>query len=235
MSEEKPLTGLKKRQQITDTRKQVFIMVAAAAAAVVVCVMVGYNLFQRIQYQNKVNSELEKTAKTMDNNVDSVDSLISNINALKTDTNLTLPNLKSDNRSVFNVIIDALPTEDDSVALSSSLQHKILSRSGASIEQISVDSTSSSSTATTTTTTTSGSASFPTAQAISFRVSFSGSYATVVSTLEDIEKTIRPISINSMTVEGSDDDLTVSINATTYYSSSVSFSLGEETIEYEEE
>lgn len=234
MSEEKPLTGLKKRQQITDTRKQVFVMVAAAAAAVVVCAMVGYNLFQRIQYQNKVNSELEKTAKTMDSNVKNVDTLISNINALKTDTNLTLSNLKSDDRSVFNVIIDALPTEDDSVALSSSLQHKILSRSGASIEQISVDSTSSSSTATTTTTT-SGSSSFPTAQAISFRVSFSGSYATVVSTLEDIEKTIRPISINSMTIEGSDDDLTVSINATTYYSSSVSFSLGEETIEYEEE
>ena len=60
MAEQEHLTGIKKRQQISGTRKQVFIWVAAASAAVVICIIVGINLIQRISYQTKVNGELGK-------------------------------------------------------------------------------------------------------------------------------------------------------------------------------
>ena len=122
MSEENALTGIKKRQQITNTRKQVFTWVALAAALVVICLVVGWNLMQRINYQNKVNRDVGKTAQTMHDNVEAADKLIKNVNALKANAALSLPNLKADDSTVFQVVIDALPTEDDSVALSSSLQ-----------------------------------------------------------------------------------------------------------------
>ena len=126
MAEQEHLTGIKKRQQISGTRKQVFIWVAAASAAVVICIIVGINLIQRISYQTNVNGELGKTAKTLENSVDAIDPLIKNIDNLRTNRQLTLTNLKNDDSTVFQVVIDALPTEDDAGDLSTSLQSEIL-------------------------------------------------------------------------------------------------------------
>lgn len=256
MSEENALTGIKKRQQITNTRKQVFTWVALAAALVVICLVVGWNLMQRINYQNKVNRDVGKTAQTMHDNVEAVDKLIKNVNALKANAALSLPNLKADDSTVFQVVIDALPTEDDSVALSSSLQNKILSKSGVTIEQINVDTTesdsssdssSSSSSSSGSSSSSSGSSSgssksgvskaddiqFPVAKPITFRVSLVGSFDSVKSALQDIESTIRPITITKLTIDGSDDKLNATIEAQTYYSSKVNFKLGKKEIQYE--
>ncbi len=252
MSEENALTGIKKRQQITNTRKQVFTWVALAAALVVICLVVGWNLMQRINYQNKVNRDVGKTAQTMHDNVEAADKLIKNVNALKANAALSLPNLKADDSTVFQVVIDALPTEDDSVALSSSLQNKILSKSGVTIEQINVDTTesdsssgSSSSSSSSSSDSSSGSGSsksgvskaddiqFPVAKPITFRVSLVGSFDSVKSALQDIESTIRPITITKLTIDGSDDKLNATIEAQTYYSSKVNFKLGKKEIQYE--
>lgn len=250
MSEENALTGIKKRQQITNTRKQVFTWVALAAALVVICLVVGWNLMQRINYQNKVNRDVGKTAQTMHDNVEAVDKLIKNVNALKANAALSLPNLKADDSTVFQVVIDALPTEDDSVALSSSLQNKILSKSGVTIEQINVDTTesdsssgSSSSSSGSSSSSDSGSSKsgvskaddiqFPVAKPITFRVSLVGSFDSVKSALQDIESTIRPITITKLTIDGSDDKLNATIEAQTYYSSKVNFKLGKKEIQYE--
>ncbi len=256
MSEENALTGIKKRQQITNTRKQVFTWVALAAALVVICLVVGWNLMQRINYQNKVNRDVGKTAQTMHDNVEAADKLIKNVNALKANAALSLPNLKADDSTVFQVVIDALPTEDDSVALSSSLQNKILSKSGVTIEQINVDTTESdsSSGSSSSSSSSSGSSSsssssssgssksgvskaddiqFPVAKPITFRVSLVGSFDSVKSALQDIESTIRPITITKLTIDGSDDKLNATIEAQTYYSSKVNFKLGKKEIQYE--
>lgn len=254
MSEENALTGIKKRQQITNTRKQVFTWVALAAALVVICLVVGWNLMQRINYQNKVNRDVGKTAQTMHDNVEAADKLIKNVNALKANAALSLPNLKADDSTVFQVVIDALPTEDDSVALSSSLQNKILSKSGVTIEQINVDTTesdsssgssssSSSSSSSLSSSSSSGSSKsgvskaddiqFPVAKPITFRVSLVGSFDSVKSALQDIESTIRPITITKLTIDGSDDKLNATIEAQTYYSSKVNFKLGKKEIQYE--
>ena len=242
MSEENALTGIKKRQQITNTRKQVFTWVALAAALVVICLVVGWNLMQRINYQNKVNRDVGKTAQTMHDNVEAADKLIKNVNALKANAALSLPNLKADDSTVFQVVIDALPTEDDSVALSSSLQNKILSKSGVTIEQINVDTTESDSSSGSSSSCSGSSKSgvskaddiqFPVAKPITFRVSLVGSFDSVKSALQDIESTIRPITITKLTIDGSDDKLNATIEAQTYYSSKVNFKLGKKEIQYE--
>lgn len=227
------LTGVKKRQQIAGTRKEVLMWVAIASAVVVICLVVGMNIFQRIQYQMKVNAEISKTAKTMEANVKAVDGLIKNVNDLRANRLLTAPGLKADDSTVFQVVIDALPTENDSVSLSSSLQNKILNRSGVTIEQISVDGESSSSSNDDDEVTTS-SVEFPVAQPINFRISIVGTYESIKQTLADIERTIRPIIINSLEISGTDDRLTATIQATTYYSSNVNFQVGEKEVPYDD-
>lgn len=227
------LTGVKKRQQIAGTRKEVLMWVAIASAVVVICLVVGMNIFQRIQYQMKVNAEISKTAKTMESNVKAIDGLIKNVNDLRANRLLTAPGLKADDSTVFQVVIDALPTENDSVSLSSSLQNKILNRSGVTIEQISVDGESSSSSNDDDEVTTSN-VEFPVAQPINFRISIVGTYESIKQTLADIERTIRPIIINSLEISGTDDRLTATIQATTYYSSNVNFQVGEKEVPYDD-
>lgn len=227
------LTGVKKRQQIAGTRKEVLVWVAIASAVVVICLVVGMNIFQRIQYQMKVNTEISKTTKTMEANVKAIDGLIKNVNDLRANRLLTAPGLKADDSTVFQVVIDALPTENDSVSLSSSLQNKILNRSGVTIEQISVDGESSSSSNDDDEVTTSN-VEFPVAQPINFRISIVGTYESIKQTLADIERTIRPIIINSLEISGTDDRLTATIQATTYYSSNVNFQVGEKEVPYDD-
>ena len=227
------LTGVKKRQQIAGTRKEVLMWVAIASAVVVICLVIGMNIFQRIQYQMKVNTEISKTAKTMEANVEAIDGLIKNVNDLRANRLLTAPGLKADDSTVFQVVIDALPTENDSVSLSSSLQNKILNRSGVTIEQISVDGESSSSSNDDDEVTTSN-VEFPVAQPINFRISIVGTYESIKQTLADIERTIRPIIINSLEISGTDDRLTATIQATTYYSSNVNFQVGEKEVPYDD-
>ena len=235
MAEQEHLTGIKKRQQISGTRKQVFIWVAAASAAVVICIIVGINLIQRIKYQTKVNGELGKTAETLKNSANSIDELISNVNNLRTNRQLTLTNLKSDDSTVFQVVIDALPTEADAVDFSTSLQNEILSRSGVTIDSIAVDAPSSTTSSSADDSSSSGgSVDFPVAQAISFNVSVIGSYNSIQETLENMQRSIRPITIDSIRLEGTDDNLTADIQATTYYSPSVNYTTGTKEVPYEE-
>lgn len=235
MSDNQPATGIKKRQQIEGTRKQVFAWVALASAAAVVCLTVGLNLFSRLKYQWKVNSELAATEKALKSSSDSVDDLIKNVDALRANSQLTLPNLKSDDSTVFQVIIDALPTTNDSVDLSSSLQNKVLVSTGVSIESISVDSETTTTTAADTQTESSSSdTAFPKANPITFSIELVGPYDSIKAVLEDIERTIRPIVINEITLEGSDSRMTASISATTYYSESVNYTVGSKEVPYEE-
>ncbi len=235
MAEQEHLTGIKKRQQISGTRKQVFIWVAAASAAVVICIIVGINLIQRISYQTKVNGELGKTAETLKNSANSIDELISNVNNLRTNRQLTLTNLKSDDSTVFQVVIDALPTEADAVDFSTSLQNEILSRSGVTIDSIAVDAPlSTTSSSADDSSSNSGSVDFPVAQAISFNVSVIGSYNSIQETIENMQRSIRPITIDSIRLEGTDDNLTADIQATTYYSPSVNYTTGTKEVPYEE-
>ena len=235
MAEQEHLTGIKKRQQISGTRKQVFIWVAAASAAVVICIIVGINLIQRISYQTKVNGELGKTAETLKNSANSIDELISNVNNLRTNRQLTLTNLKSDDSTVFQVVIDALPTEADAVDFSTSLQNEILSRSGVTIDSIAVDAPlSTTSSSADDSSSNSGSVDFPVAQAISFNVSVIGSYNSIQETIENMQRSIRPITIDSIRLEGTDDNLTADIQAATYYSPSVNYTTGTKEVPYEE-
>jgi Tfp pilus assembly protein PilO len=230
MNDDKPLTGVRKRAQIATANKQMFIWVAAAAVIVAICFVLGLNFVQRIIYQAKVNGEISKTADTLANNVKVIPELMTEVDTLKTNTNLNLANLKSDDSTAFQVVLDALPTEDDRTALGASLQQKVLTPSGVSIEQISVTD-SGGAVITTDETAADNSSVQPTAQIITFSMVLNGSYSAIQSAIKDIERTIRPITINSIDLQGTDDKLQATINATTYYVPKVNYSLGSKEVE----
>jgi len=231
MNDEQPLTGVRKRAQIASTNQQMFIWVAVAAVVVVVCIVLTINFVQRIIYQAKVNNELSNTSNVLSTNITNVSGLITEVNKLNTNADLNLPNLKADDSTPFQVVLDALPTADDRVSLGASLQQKILASSGVLITQISVTNASSSAvTSPDSIGTTSASSTKPTAQSITFNFVITGSYSAIQAAIKDVELTIRPITINSINLQGTDTNLQATITATTYYVPKVSWTTGEKCV-----
>src|SRR5688572_28780812 len=131
------LTGLKKRQQIEVAGRMMFIWVAIAAVALSFCLATGQYLFAKWDYNNKILSKKYAADQTLTNNItnaqqlkEEVDNLVANQELASVKTNANDPNTKS--------VLDALPTSFDSAAIGTSLQQVILSRSGVSIETITV-------------------------------------------------------------------------------------------------
>jgi len=218
------LTGLKKRQQIEVAGRLMFIWVAVAAVAVSFCLATGQYLFTKWDYNNKILSKKYTAAQTLANNVTNaqklkteVDNLIANQDLASVKTNPDDPNIKS--------VLDALPTTFDPAALATSLQQVILSRSGVSIESISVPpDTDLSATASTTGAAVTG------PQEIKFSFVVTGTYDKIKALVVDLERTIRPIRINDMTLNGSDSNLRASFDASTFYQPSQTVKLGSETV-----
>ena len=155
-----------------------------------------------------------------------IDTIRTNVDALKSNEQLNLSQLKSDDQSPLQVILDAMPTEDNRTALGSSLQDKVLSLHGATIQNLSVISDDS---ASTTSDDSELSASDNTsslnvaAKPIEFSLELTGDYTSIQRTIEDMERSIRTIVINNMTVDGTDNNLTAKITATTYYTPKINY------------
>ena len=146
-----------------------------------------------------------------------------NVNTLQTDKNLLALRASSDD-TAFNVVLDALPTEDDATALGSSIQEKVLAGSGVYLQSFDYSSSDSA---------TSGHTpvgASPEARAITFRFKISGTYDSIKAALGNIEKTIRPIIVQSIEIDGTVSELSATITAMTYYVPKVHYGLGQETV-----
>lgn len=242
MNGEKPLTGVRKRQQIESANKQMLMWVAIAAVVVSVCFVIAINFIQRIAYQGKVNGKLGETSSTLDSSVESIENLKTEIEKLNANKNLNLANLqaKGSDSTALQIVIDALPTEDDRTALASSLQNAILAGTSVNVEQISVESNFVATTPEVATvdgeTENSGDASSmvkPEPMMINFNLSFTGSYSEIEKTLREIERTIRTISIDSLDLQGSEnsDQVQASASLSTWYVPKVDYQLGSEEVQ----
>lgn len=220
-----------KRQQIDSAQKQVMMWLSFAGCAVVVTLIVGCNFWNKIVYQTKVNTEVGNTESILKGNVEKIKKIKSNVDALKADEALNLSQIKPDDRSPLQVILDALPTKNDTTSLGSSLQDKILTRSGVVVQAINIDSNDTELSSTKPNTKkkfssfsnerTLGLAAIP----VHFSVTISGSIHYIQKTINDLNNSIRTIVINDIQIDGSDDRMTAHINATTYYAPKIDYKL----------
>ena len=225
-----PSGGLKKRQQIENAGRTMFLWVAVASVAVSICIVTAQFLFQQWTYNNRVLGAKYKAADQLKKNIanatqlqNAVNSLVSNNDLASVKTNTDDPNTKS--------VLDALPGAFDATAWATSLQKAILSHSGVAIEGINVPSdqdqtTTGGSTGTSAATNTAS----PTPQEMKFDVTVSGSYDKIRNMMLDLERTIRPIKITEITLNGDDAQMTATIGGVTYYQPSKSASVKQEVV-----
>lgn len=215
--------AMKKRQQISGSKRTMFFWVAGMSAVIGCALVVAWFLWQQIVFKNKVISEKNQTVSTLKQNNEAAPELRSNIRALESNTGLNSVKANNDDKALQS-ILDALPSEANSLALGSSITDRLAgSVNGVSIDSLtvapssdeaqSVDEISNDETSDNT-------------NAITFEMVVSSSDVNALKTmLENFEKSIRVINVNSMKLDTGEDQFRLTLSAEAYYQPAKDISL----------
>lgn len=219
-------TALRKRQQIANANRSMFLWVAAASVIVAFAIVVGQFLLQQMLFNEKVLNEKRVTDNTLSENLQAAASLKQEVNTLLANDNLAQSRAKPTD-SNLQVILDALPAAPDSLNLGTSLQTVLLSGRVQSIEALTVDNP-----AATADSAVQDASVQPTdqPQEIHFRFTVGGNYENIKNALKALDRSIRPISVTTLNIEGNDNNLTATVEAKTYYQLAKDITLKNKTV-----
>lgn len=203
---------LRKRQQIAKANRTMFLWVAGASVVVGMAAVVSIFLFQKLVFNQEVIGMKQSTANTLTANAKAFPELQNNIRALDSNQAL-LDSRASEDDTALQVILDALPSTANGTALGSSLQNVLLKYDGVKLESLTVqDGADASATAETSV------ASTGTTIPFTFVVSTeSADTKKLLELLERIERSIRAIDIQNLSMEMGDKNITMTVQAVASY------------------
>lgn len=204
--------ALRKRTQIAKANRTMFIWIAVASALIGTAAVVAILFFQQLVYNEKVLSEKLNTVTTLDKNLAAIDDLQSEIRALS--ANSALASAKaSESEQPLQVILDALPSEANSLALGASLQQRLLTgiQGNYVLENLQVDQVSGVEVLGDSASDT------DTAGQITFSFGVSGEQAALRQVLENLERSIRTIEVTSLTIEMSGNVINMRVEGRAFY------------------
>lgn len=219
--------AIRKRNQITKANRTMFIWIAIASALVGAAVVVGIFLSQQLFYNEQVLLKKQQTIDTLKQNNAVVEDLKSEIRIL--DTNADLATVKANpSDQTLQVILDALPSEPNQLALGSSLQNKLLTGVPGlqPIQQLQVDSVDG---GTEQAGVVEGEDVVP--NSINFRFTVLGTQDALKQVLENLERSIRTIEVVSVRIENqADGSLAMTVSARAFYEPTVNLQLKEQVV-----
>ena len=204
------ITGLKKRQLIKSANKTVFLWVVIAAAVIGVCGVFSEFMLRQMMFNNRVISAKATTNDTIKKNISAYDGLKEQITQLLVDTNLTALK-KGEGSTPLQVVLDALPVEDNKAAFAASMQLEILAPTQVKLDGFSISSVAAVSNTVTASATTGN------VQSVGFTFSITGHYDQVMQAIRNMERSIRPIDIQNVKFEGGSANMRATIAANTFY------------------
>lgn len=212
MPEAKKDQSAGKRQQIYKSGRTMFAWVAGASVIAGFAVVVAGFLIQRIVFESKVVVEKQNTVNTLQANNKAVDKLRDEIRVLNTNAALSSVKL-NDNEEPLRVVLDALPADNNALALGASVQSLVARTSDVKLESFQVGED----VATGDDTAKLGS-SVKGVQQIPFTMSISAANPDALrDVLKNLEKSIRVIDIDAMTIEQGDSRVVMTVNGHGYY------------------
>ena len=204
--------ALRKRAQIAKANRVMLIWVMIVSVVIGFSVVASVFLVNKLVYNQKVINEKNKTVSTLDKNLKSIDGLKDQIRALNSNAALQSVKAGQDDDAV-QVVLDALPSSPNSLALGASLQNRILSGiNGLTIEQLQVDTVNADGSSS------SSSASGSTQQnSIPFRMTVVGDVTALKEVLTRLERSIRTIDVTGLTIESRGNNQALIITAQAFY------------------
>lgn len=222
-------TALRKRTQIAQTNRVMFLWIAGASALVGFALVVSIALVQKLTFNEKILAEKAVTISNLDHNISVVPDLESEVQVLDTNQALSSSKAQSSDKAI-QVVLDALPSDANSIALGASLQNKLLSGiAGLTVESVQADPVvgiESLSDASIDTEGLNDSAS----SVINFRFAVSGDQTAFRTVLTNLERSIRTINVTvvRITTQGSKQIMTVQGQA--YYEPARTLDLVEKVV-----
>jgi len=227
-------TAIRKRQQIANANRMMFLWVAAVSVVVGVAVVVSVFLVQKALFNEKVLGEKAKTASILSKNNKEVDELKNQIRVLNTNQALKDSMAPGEDQPI-QVVLDALPDKANSSALGASLQEKFLNDPALKLESLNIDpvlgvesqSDDSVQDASASSTDTGGE------NQITFRFAVSsdvGNANALKDLLQRLERSIRTIDISALTVETQGTRLVLTVDGHAFYEPAKSVELKDKTV-----
>lgn len=203
-----------KRLAISKANAQMVAIVGIASFVAVFCLVASKSVFSLNRYQARVISAKEKAHHQLEDNLETYNKLATAYKAF----NSASPNVIGGNKDGTGqndgpnskIILDALPPTYDFPALTSSIE-KILADSGLKVTSI---------TGTDDQLNQEGNTSSPNPKPVEIPFSFTisnANYSSVSQLIDKLQRSIRPMQIDSLEISGGANDMTVTVNAHTYY------------------
>jgi hypothetical protein len=203
-----------KHVAISKTNARMVAIVGVASFITVFCLVAAQAVWSQTRYQARVTSTDETAHQQLLKNIQTFNNLVSSYQAFNSTANNVIGGLTSgtsdNDGDNSKIILDALPDSYDFPALTASVE-KILTDRNFTIgsitgtdDQLAEQSNTSS----------------PNPQPVSIPFSFSvtnANYTSVQQLITALQQSIRPIQIDSMTLSGGTTDMTLTVNAHTYY------------------
>jgi len=199
-----------KRLQIDKTNARIVGTIAGAAAIFVFSLVASKALLSQRSYQNRVIDGKEQAVKQLKDNVAAVENLVTSYTAfVNAPDNVLGGNPKgSGDKDGDNakIVLDALPSKYDFPALATSLEkllgsYKINAITGTD-DEVNQQNTASPS---------------PVPVEMPFEITVTGTYGSMKDLVATLERSIRPIQVQTIELSGNDADLKAVISAKTFY------------------
>lgn len=204
-----------KRVQLSKANMYIVAIVSAACFVSIFSLTASKMLFSQMSYQSKVIDKKEVAKKQLQDNVKARDQLVSAYKLFAkstTGSNIiggSLSGQSDRDGDNARIVLDALPSKYDYPALTTSLE-KLMSSSNLAINSIAGTDDEAAQAG--------GEASAnPQPVDMPFTVSFDATYTDTEKFFGLLQRSIRPIKVQQITVTGSDNRLSTSITAKTYY------------------
>jgi hypothetical protein len=209
--------ALRKRTQIAKTNRMMFLWIAAGSAVVGSALVVSVFLAQKLVYNEKVLAEKEKTISVLKSNNAIIPELEVAVRALDANAVLGSAKAKEEDQAI-QVILDALPSDANSLALGASLQNKLLSGvQGLTLESLQVDPVVGIESLSDTSVSDASLDGLDTQNQITFQFSVTGSQDALKTVLTNLERSIRAIDILTLRIESQGDTQLMTVRARAFY------------------
>lgn len=219
----KTLTIVSRRSVLEASSRAMFLWVAGASILLVTVAVVMVYVLKQLQFNETVIKHETTAVKMLKENASNYNELKKNIDNLA--ANNALASVRS-SQSADNLqsITDALAATSDASTFAASLQNIIAPRSGVSLESVNIpsaedlDQSGPSDTMSVKPT------------ELEYQIDALGSYQSITAFLDNLELTIRPVSVSMIQLTGTDNMLRARISLVTYYQPIKDFNITQKEI-----
>jgi hypothetical protein len=210
-------TALRKRTQISKANRTMFLWIAGASAIVGFAVVASIFLGQKLFFNEKVLYAKNKTVSTLSENNKVIADLKTNVRVLDTNTDLAKVKANPGDQTI-RVILDALPSDANSLALGASLQSKLLAGiPGLTIVSLQVDPVQGIESLDIGAVSSPGAATTDTTNQITFQFSVEGNQSALLKALTNLERSIRTIDVTRLQIENQGTSQVMTVKGRAFY------------------